>query len=103
MVEELNDVLGREKFRRYVTLEERERFLQALIREAQLVEVTEVVQVCRDPQDDRILELAVSGNASFVVTGDSDLLELSPFRGIQILTPSKLSELLREQSTETET
>ena len=52
--------------------------------------------MCRDPKDDRILELAVNGNASFLVTGDDDLLTLNPFRGIQILVPSKLLELMRE-------
>lgn len=95
-VHELNDVLGRDKFNRYVTREERESFLESLIRESDLVEINEVVQACRDPKDDRILELAVNGNASFVVTGDNDLLVLNPFRSIQIVSPTKLLELLDE-------
>ena len=96
LVEELNDVLGRDKFNRYVTPEERENFIQALIGEAELVEIGETVAACRDPKDNRILELAANGNASFVVTGDHDLLVLNPFRGIQIVTPSKLLEILEE-------
>ena len=100
LVEELNDVLGREKFNRYVTHEERERFLAALIRESELVEITETVEVCRDPQDDRILELALNGTASLIVTGDQDLLALNPFRGIPIITPAKLLEILGEASAE---
>jgi len=98
LVEELNDVLGRDKFNRYVTWEERERFLESLIRESELVEITETVEACRDPKDDRILELAVNGGASFVVTGDDDLLVLHPFRGIRIVTPAKLLEVLDESS-----
>ena len=94
LVEELNDVLGRDKFNRYVKREERERFIDALVRELELVEITEVVQGCRDPKDDQILELAVNGNASWVVTGDNDLLVLNPFRGIQIVSPARLLELL---------
>ena len=97
-VEELNDVLGRDKFNRYVTREERESFLESLIGESELVEITEAVEACRDPEDDRILELAVNGNASFVITGDDDLLVLNPFRSIHIVTPARLLELLDESS-----
>ena len=46
------------------------------------------MEVCRDPKDDQILELAVSGNADCIVTGDDDLLTLNPFRGIAIITPA---------------
>lgn len=94
LVEELNNVLGRDKFDRYITRVERERFLEWLIRESELVEIIESVEACRDPKDDRILELAVNGNASLIVTGDNDLLVLHPFRKIQIVTPAKLLELL---------
>jgi uncharacterized protein len=90
LAEELDDVLIRKKFDRYVTLEERERFLEGLIRESELVKIIDSVCACRDPKDDRILELAVNGNAAFIVTGDNDLLVLNPFRGIQIITPSQL-------------
>ena len=51
------------------------------------------VQVCRDPKDDRILELAVNGNAAYIVTGDADLLVLNPFRGIEILRPADFLQL----------
>lgn len=98
LAEELNDVLGREKFNRYITLEEREQFLECLTRESELVEITDTVRVCRDAKDNQILELAVSGDAMFVVTGDNDLLALNPFRGIQIVTPSQLLELIGKRS-----
>ena len=60
----------------------------AFMGEAELVEITERVEVCREPKDDQILELAVSGNADCIVTGDDDLLTLNPFRGIAIITPA---------------
>ena len=97
LVEELSDVLGRDKFDRYITREARERFLESLISESELVEITESVQVCRDPKDDRILELAVNGNASLVITGDKDLLVLQQYRGLQIVSPASFSRL--EQDT----
>ena len=88
LVQELQDVLDRPRFDRYVTREERDKFLMAFMREAELVEITETVEACRDPKDDQILELAVSGNADCIVTGDDDLLTLNPFRGIAIITPA---------------
>jgi len=44
--------------------------------------------VCRDPTDDKFLELAANGHADLILTGDKDLLVLNPFRGIQIVGPA---------------
>ena len=89
LVGELSRVLGRDRFDRYVTREERDEFLESLIRESNLIEITEAVQVCRDPKDDQVLELAVNGNAAYILTGDADLLVLNPFRGVEIVTPAE--------------
>jgi predicted nucleic acid-binding protein len=62
-------------------------FLAVLLREPRLVEVTVHVGECRDPRDNKFLELAISGNADCIVTGDQDLLVLHPFRGISIVSP----------------
>ncbi len=86
VAEELNEVLGRPKFDRYVTREDRERFLVAFLRAAIIIEIGEDLEACRDPKDDKFLELAVSGGAACIVTADDDLLALHPFRGIPILT-----------------
>ena len=91
-VEELNDVLRREAFERYVSEEERIQFLTALVRKAILIDVTETVTECRDPKDNKFLELAVAGRASCIVSGDDDLLVLHPFRGIPVLTPRTFLE-----------
>jgi uncharacterized protein len=84
---EVEEVLRRPKFNRYVTESARLEFLAALVRDAEIVEVRDVVNECRDPKDNKFLELAVSGNASHIVSGDADLLCLHPFRGIAILSP----------------
>ena len=86
--EELGRVLVRSRFDRYVSLEDRIKLFDGLTGDAELVEITESIQVCRDPKDDRILELAVNGGATYIVTGDADLLVLNPFRGIEILRPA---------------
>ena len=84
---ELQQVLSRSKFDRYVPLEQRESFLQQLTNTTQLVSVTASIEICRDPKDNQYLELAVSGQASVIITGDRDLLVLHPFRDISIVTP----------------
>ena len=63
VAEELNGVLGREKFDRYITREDRERLLVAFIQAATLIEMTDPIVACRDPKDDKFLELAVSGQS----------------------------------------
>ncbi len=85
-LEELNDVIARERFNRYVTREEREEFLEALVERAILIEIVETVKECRDSKDDKILELALNGKANSIISGDQDLLVLNPFRGIVVVT-----------------
>ena len=46
------------------------------------------VAVCRDPDDDVVLAVAVAGQCDCIVTGDKDLLELERYEGIPILSPS---------------
>jgi putative PIN family toxin of toxin-antitoxin system len=61
--------------------------VRRIFSKAELVTITERIVTCRDPTDDRFLELAVNGNADMIVTGDLDLLVLNPFRGLPIITP----------------
>ncbi len=86
-IEESYDVLGRPAFDRYIDEEDRIKFLTLLVRESVLVEIKEHVTECRDPKDDKFLELAVNGKASHIISGDKDLQVLTPFRGIPILAP----------------
>jgi len=83
---ELNQVLNRKKFVKYFTVEEKQEFIVKLIESAELVMITESIDICRDPKDNKFLELAVSGEADFIVSGDQDLLVLNPFRNIEIIT-----------------
>ena len=85
LLSELQRVLARPKFDRYILPEERERFLAHLALETARVDITTEIAACRDPKDNQILELAVSGAADFIVTGDADLLVLHPFRNIAIV------------------
>lgn len=63
-------------------------WLDEVLTAAELVPITERIAACRDPKDDKFLELAVNGRAGLIVSGDADLLALDPFRGIPIITPA---------------
>jgi uncharacterized protein len=85
---ELADVLARPKFDRYITLEDRQQFLRLLGRLAELVPIVYPVHACRDPRDDKFLEVALNGKSELILTGDADLLALHPWHGIVILSPA---------------
>ena len=87
LVNEVHSILYRPKFDSYINGAQREDFMLALVESGTLVDVTETINICRDPKDNMILELAVSGKAEVIVTGDSDLLVLHPFQGIAIFDP----------------
>jgi putative PIN family toxin of toxin-antitoxin system len=90
---ELEEVLARPKFDKYVTVIERRLFLSGFVKTVQFVEIQETVKICRDPKDDKYLELAVNGKATCLISGDADLLILNPFKGIPILTIQSFLEL----------
>ena len=90
-------MLGRAKFDRYLNLEERQAFIAAIRRSAELFSVPEELAPrlnprCRDPADDVFLALAVTAAADSIVSSDEDLLSLHPWHGIQIVKPSEFVE-----------
>lgn len=84
--QELQEILNRPKFDRYVSLNIRLQFLAKLKLESEEVEILERIKVCRDEKDDKFLEVAVNGNANYLIAGDKDLLVLHPFRNIEIIS-----------------
>lgn len=68
-------------------------WLADLMARAEPIEIVGQIAVCRDPTDDKFLELAVSGRADVIVSGDNDLLVLDPFRGIPVLTPAGFARI----------
>ena len=67
-----------------------------LLREHANISIPEPLasDVCRDPDDIKILGLAVASNADYIVTGDKDLLILKNFQDIPILNPRSFSDIL---------
>lgn len=86
VLDELSNVLSRPKFDRYLARLIRQELLETLVASSLLVKPSESVNECRDAKDNKYLELAISGHAESLITGDEDLLVLNPFRNIKIIT-----------------
>lgn len=85
--EELFAVLQRPRFTDKIApffIEE----VQRIFASAELIAITERVAQCRDPEDDKFIELAVNGRADLIISGDGDLLSLGTVRDIPIVTPA---------------
>lgn len=85
---ELRSRLFRSKFDRYVGQRRRAVYLAQLQAASEWVAIAGAKLGCRDPDDDKFLETALMGKVDFLVTGDRDLLEVSSFHEIPILTPA---------------
>ena len=80
-------VLFRKKFDRYFSKDERLQIIERFYNEAAFITVSSALKLCRDPKDDKFLNLAIDSNAFCIITGDKDLLVLHPFHNILILSP----------------
>ena len=87
-LEELQEVLLKDKFDKYLPKPIRQAFVRKFEILAPMIEITETITACRDPKDDKFLSLAVTANVDAIISGDKDLLVLNPFKNILILSPS---------------
>ena len=86
--DELRTRLHHTKFDKYVSRQGRSVYLAQLQAVSEWVSIIGAKLGCRDPHDDKLLETALIGEADCIVTGDQDLLVMSPFHGIPILRPT---------------
>lgn len=82
---EFIEVLFRPKFDKYITDERRYSIIGRIEQDAVRIKTKRTIKVCRDPKDNKFLEIAITAQASCIITGDSDLLVLHPFQNIPIL------------------
>jgi len=85
---EISGVLNRPKFARAISRRRRDRVLRILRGAAIWFDPVVRVTDCRDPKDDKYLELALAAGAEIIVSSDDDLLMLHPWRGTRILNPA---------------
>jgi len=86
LLEEFLNVVNMPKLRKYFSKTKLSSLMQQVNAHAEFVEVTSIVNDCRDIKDNFLLALAIDGNADFLLTGDKDLLVLNPYRSTKILT-----------------
>ena len=86
LLDEFIEVARRPKFKKYFSLSDIDDLLTGLRSQAEFIEVTSVVAVCRDPKDNFLLALSIDGNATHLITGDKDLLDIGTFANTIILT-----------------
>ena len=91
--DELRTRLLLSKFDRHVSPDGRGVYLAQLEAVSEWVPIASAKLGCRDPDDDKLLETALMGAADCLVTGDRDLLEMSPFQNIPILPPTGFLDL----------
>ena len=89
LLRELYGVLQYPKFDQYASPAQRLQFVNLLTDVGTLTTITVQLQVARDPKDNFVLDLAVSGGASVIISGDNDLLTLGRYDSIPIRTPAQ--------------
>ena len=52
--------------------------------------------VTADPEDNKIIECAVSCSADYIVTGDKHLLDLVEYKGVKIVSPRRFIEIRKK-------
>ncbi|MBS4025284.1 MAG: putative toxin-antitoxin system toxin component, PIN family [Clostridia bacterium] len=90
---EVKEVLLRPKFKKYISVGEINELIDLLTLKVNTPAIYDKITDCRDKKDNMILEVAVYGNAQYIITGDEDLLVLHPYKWIKIV---KLTNFLYE-------
>jgi len=91
---EVFSVMSRPKFD--MKEEHISRFINSIEEIAFDIKLTDSIQnVCRDKDDDKIIECAVLANADYIITGDDDLLTIKEFRGTKIITANEYINILK--------
>jgi putative PIN family toxin of toxin-antitoxin system len=85
---ELREVLWRDKFLHLRSNAEALQYVTAMFDRCEPISINHAISECRDPKDDKFLELALNGDADVIISGDIHLLEMHPWRGIAILKPA---------------
>lgn len=97
ILSELRDVVRRPRLQPYMTADPHV-LLELLDKDAELVSGRVVLQgLCRDPKDDKFIACAAEGSADFIITGDSDLLDMVQVEQIEIIRPYDFLSVLKKE------
>lgn len=85
--QEISEVFLRPKISRIVKVE-RQMEIMEILASARFFDPAVKVRDCRDPKDDKYLDLALAAQAEIIISSDRDLLVLDPWRGVRIILPA---------------
>jgi putative PIN family toxin of toxin-antitoxin system len=96
LLTEFLHVARRPKLRKFISEERLTRIIELLDTYATMVTTTSSIDLCRDPDDNFLLELAVDAPADLLVTGDNDLLSLKAIGNCRIVTIVELRDMVNK-------
>ncbi|MBF2056543.1 MAG: putative toxin-antitoxin system toxin component, PIN family [Cyanobacterium sp. T60_A2020_053] len=94
---ELLSVLSRDKFSKYIEPKEINGLSERIKINWYCISIMQRVNLCRDEKDNKFIDLALNGRASYLITGDNDLLVLHPLGDISILNPRDFWDLINNK------
>ncbi|MGV3602792.1 MAG: putative toxin-antitoxin system toxin component, PIN family [Dyadobacter fermentans] len=92
LVSEFVSVASRPKFARFFDSQSIEELLTSIREVATFIVASSQIKLCRDAKDDFLLALALDSNADFLITGNSDLLEMQTIGRTRIITLTNFLE-----------
>jgi putative PIN family toxin of toxin-antitoxin system len=98
-IQELKIVSQRPKFNKYFNVDKLDDLIDLIYIIGQVFIIDSIPNVCHDPKDNFLLELALKGRADFLVTGDKDLLNLNSYKGTKIITPKEFERTMKSGKT----
>ncbi len=93
--EEIMNVAHRPKFRKYFSNEKIDSLMNWMNETTTDIELDIITPRCRDPKDDYLLELAIKSHAIYLVSGDSDLLDIGEIENCKIMTFAQFEEEMK--------
>ena len=98
LLNELKEILIRPDKPFKLSEEEAEHMVNRIRSLAEIVRTHSFVKICRDEQDNRVLECAIDGGADWIISGDAHLLELQSFQGVRIGTVGDFLSCIGQQA-----
>lgn len=96
ILKEVKEVLFRDKFA-FIDADKKNEFLLLLSQLAEIIVPKHKVDICRDKDDNKFIELALTAKVEIIVSSDEDLLAIDEYKKIKILSPHEILELLGKE------
>lgn len=97
LIQEIVLVTSRDKLKKYFSHEHVKELVSLLEIIADKIKIKKIETVCRDPKDDFLLALSKASKANYLVTGDSDLLEMKTYMRTKIVSVNEFKEIMEKK------